>query len=190
MTPDEFRDYLRNLQKSPYGWPNDYFAWEKPDKSLLMVGIASTQMYELLVHEQNPAADFNKRRAEFGLPAEYSSVLYGISPHCTYMQGSLNGPAVRYDPVEKLVDKVAGCRFLGSWRDPDVLMDAPYAFSKVLACGRWELAKAHILQQEKKLPLSEQISQANGKAAEQAQNSPDRLAQNRGSETISQDGRD
>lgn len=172
MNQNELREYLRNLQKSPYQWPNDYFAWEKPDKSLFMIGIRSSQMYELIKHEINSDSWHNKVRAQYGEPMEYSSVLYGISPNISYMQGHMNGPAVPYDPVERLVQEVASYRFLGSWRDPDILMESPTSYSKTLACGRWELAKKHILQPEKKVSLNEKISQAAEKSALQASQTP------------------
>lgn len=139
LLPDAFRSFLRALQKNPYNWPNVYLAWEKPDGSLLMVGIKSTQMYHVIVHEVNPNAWDNKSRASRGEPLEYSSVLCGISPSTSYVQDG-----VRYDPVERLVDKVAECKYLGYWQDPDVLMDDPYAYNRVMACGRFELAKEKI----------------------------------------------
>lgn len=188
MTPNELRTYLRELQKNPYNWPNDYFAWEKPDKTLFMIGISSTQMYQIIKHEMDMENWHNKIRASYGEPGEYSSVLYGISPNITYMQGSMTGPAVRYDPVERLVNEVSNYRYLGTWRDPDRLMDTPYSYSKVLACGRWDLAKKHILDSERKPSLSEQITKAQNKASEkEAQlslNSPSHTFPNKDKEAI------
>lgn len=172
MTPDEFRTYLRDLQKSPYGWPNDYFAWEKPDGTLFMLGIASTQQYQVIKHEMNKESFQNKNRIAWGQEPEYSSVLYGISPNVSYMQAHLNGPTVRYDPVEKLVEQTSQYRYLGTWRDPDRLMESYYGYNKVLACGRWELAKQHILQPERKSSLSDQISHAADKSKLQSSHSP------------------
>ena len=141
LTPEMFRAFLRELQeKGPYQWPNLYFAWEKEDRSLLMVGTNSTQMWQMIVHECNPDDWVNKNHIKYGEPLEYSSLLYGISPNVTYCESG----GKRFDPVEKLVQKVAGCKYLGHWRDPDVLMDHPRLYSKVLACGRWELAMEKI----------------------------------------------
>lgn len=166
MTPDELRTYLRELQKNPYNWPNDYFAWEKPDKTLFMIGISSTQQYQIIIHEMNKKSFQNQNRIHFGVEPEYSSVLYGISPNIGYYQAHLNGPSVKYDPVEKIVNEVSNYRYLGTWRDPDRLMESPYTFSKVLACGRWDLAKKHILDPERKPSLSEQITKAQNKTSE------------------------
>ena len=148
LTPEVFREFLRELQKSPYRWPNLYFAWEKPDGSLLMVGTNSSQMYDVLVRECNPDDWINKNHIKYGEALEYSSVLYGISPNTSYMKDN-----VRYDPVERLVAKVADYKYLGHWRDLDVLMDDPYGYNRVLACGRWELAKEKIGISEKSLVL-------------------------------------
>lgn len=150
MTPDEFRTFLRELQEDAYLWPNDYLAWEKPDKTLFMVGICSTRMDHLLIHEAENTPP--------GASPEYSTRAYSIAPFASYFD-----KGKRYDPVEKLVEKVSDCRFLGSWHDPDVLMDNPRNYSKTLACGRWDLAKEHILQAAKKPTLNQQISQALGK---------------------------
>lgn len=139
LTPEEFREFLRELQASPYKWPNLYFAWEKPDGSLLVVGTKSSQMYEMIVHEVNPNSWINKAHAEYGESLEYSSVMYGIATHCSYMENN-----IRYDPVDRLVNKVAEYSYLGAWEDPDVLMDDPYAYTRTIACGRWELAVSHI----------------------------------------------
>ena len=151
MTPNEFRTFLRELQEDAYLWPNDYFAWEKPDKSLIMIGVCSTQFDQLLIHETV--------KSDQDTAPEYVTLGYSIAPNVSHLK---NG--IRYDPIEELVEKVSGCRYLGSWHDHDVLMDSPTSYSKVLACGRWDLAKEQILKQAKKPSLSSQISQAQGKA--------------------------
>lgn len=155
MTPNEFRAFLRDLQEDAYLWPNDYFAWEKPDKTLLMVGVCSTQFDQLLIHEAV--------KSEHDTAPEYVTRCYSIAPNVTHLT---NGK--RFDPVEALVDKVSDCRYLGSWHDHDVLIDSPTSYSKVLACGRWDLAKKHILHADKKPSLNQQISQAQGKVSAQA----------------------
>lgn len=153
MTPNEFRNFLRDLQEDAYLWPNDYLAWEKPDKTLFMVGICSTRFDHLLIHEaQNTPSR--------SLP-EYSTIAYSIAPGISYFE-----KGKEYDPIERLVEKVSDCRFLGSWHDPDILMDHPQNFSKTLACGRWELAIKNILQPEQKRSLNQQISQAQEKTAQ------------------------
>ena len=153
MTPNELRNYLRELQEDAYLWPNDYLAWEKPDKSLFMIGVCSTRFDQLLIHETV--------KSEHDAAPEYVTRGYSIAPNVSHLR---NGQ--RYDPVEELVNKVSGCRYLGSWHDPDILMDSPTSYSKVLACGRWDLAKEQILKQVKKPSLSSQISQAQEKAEE------------------------
>lgn len=186
MTTDEFRTYLRNLQKSPYQWPNDYFAWEKPDGSLFMIGINSTQMYHVLRHEleedrtEKLQALMNEISPGGKLLYErpYVTGLYSISPNVVHMKHVDNGTLARYDPVEELAQTVASYRFLGSWHDPDILMDNPYGYSRTLACGRWDLAKKHILEEEKKPSLNDKISQAQEKASEVARNLPKDNARN------------
>lgn len=150
LTPEVFRDFLRELQeKGPYRWPNLYFAWEKSDGSLLMVGTNSTQMYHMIVRECDPESWINKTRASYGQPFEYSSFLYCINPQFGYSQ---NGKP--FDPVERLVDKVSACKYVGHWRDPDVLMDDWHGFNRVLACGRWALAMQKIGLTESLVDLS------------------------------------
>ena len=125
----------------------------------------------------------NRNRIAWGQEPEYSSVLYGISPNVSYMQAYLNGPAVPYDPVEKLVGTVSQYRYLGSWRDPDRLMEDKYFYNKVLACGRWELAKQHILQPDRKPSLSDQITSAENKAGAAEKNASERPSQNHSKNT-------
>lgn len=162
LTADEFCSFLRDLQKSPYRWPNRYFAWRKPDQSLLMVGIASTQMYHLLKYEicRTPG------QVQFGIPGDYVARLYDISPKVSHMMSG----NVKYDPVERLVSEIRSCEYLGSWDDPDILMDSPYGYNRQLACGRWDLAKEHILggREEERPPLAECISEASERAGQQA----------------------
>lgn len=150
MNGVEFEAYLRKLQEDGYSWPNDYFAWEKPDGSLLMVGVHSTQYYHLLKYEY---------RANF---EDYAAVQYGIEPYAGY---SMNGQ--RYDPVENLAGEISEYKYLGTWHDPDILMDDSRGFSKVIACGRWELAKSKIPGCEKFLknkPLDAVLSEAQSRA--------------------------
>lgn len=151
MTQNEFRNYLRELQEDAYLWPNDYLAWEKPDKTLIMIGVCSPRFDQLLIYE---TVKLNQDSAP-----EYVARGYSIAPNVSHWK---NG--IRYDPIEELVNKVSGCRYLGSWHDHDDFMDSPNSYSKVMACGRWDLAKEQILKQAKKPSLSSQISQAQGKA--------------------------
>ena len=187
LTPDIFRVFLRELQeKGPYRWPNLYFAWEKDDESLLMVGTNSTQMWQMIVHECNPDDWLNKTHAEYGEPLEYSSVLYGISPNVGYYESGNK----RYDPVEKLVQKVSGLKYVGFWRDMDVLMDDPYGYNRVLACGRWELAKEKICA-ERATSLDAVLSNAEVRAdAEKGSSFLDRSAGARGQGPGARDGVD
>ena len=145
LTPEVFRDFLRKLQEDQYGWPNLYFAWEKQDGSLFIVGTKSGQFGQMIVHEVNPNDWINRAHSEYGELLEYSSVLYGISPYCSYVKNNQ-----KYDPVDVLADKVAEYSYLGAWEDPDVVMYNPYAYTNVIACGRWELAVEHICPE--KLP--------------------------------------
>ena len=150
MNSAELDAYLRNLQKDAYSWPNDYFAWEKPDGSLFMVGVHSTQYYHLLTYDYRSYYE------------DYVAVLYGIEPYASY---SMNGQ--HYDPVVKLAKEIEGCKYLGTWHDPDILMDDNRGFSKVLATGRWELAKSKIPGCEKFLknkPLDAVLSEAQARA--------------------------
>lgn len=184
MTSDDFRSYLRNLQNSPYQWPNDYFAWKKPDGSLFMIGIKSSQLYHILRHEleEDRTEKLQKLLNEISPGAKlqyerpYVSVQYSISPNTVHLKhvdnGTRDGALARFDPVEELAQTVSGYEYLGSWRDPDILMDSSYGYSRTLACGRWELAKKHILEPEKKPSLTYKISQAQEKASESAQNLP------------------
>lgn len=157
LTPEVFREFLRELQTNPYRWPNLYFAWEKPDGSLFMVGTNSSQMYSMIVRECDPEDWINVNHIKYGEPMEYGSRLYGIMPSsiCTY---SHNG--VSYDPVEMLVDKVASYKYFGYWRDLDVLMDDPFGFNRVIACGRWELAKEKIGVSDKSVSLETKLQEA------------------------------
>lgn len=162
MTSDEFRAYLRDLQKDPYLWSNDYFAWEKPDGKLFMVGTMSHSFDEIQKYEFTP--EFNC----------YSAKMYNLNPNGIHL---LNG-RMPYDPVEKLVSEVENYKFLGKWRDKDLFMDDPKGKGQVLACGRWDLAKKHILERSHNLLLSEQISQANGKVTQSsAIHPPDRAGE-------------
>lgn len=167
FTPEVFRALLRELQTSPYRWPNLYFAWEKPDGSLLMIGTNSSQQYSLILRECDPDNWLNKNHIKYGEPLEYGSRLYGISPNCTYCE---SGGKV-YDPVERLVGKAVGCRYLGYWRDHDVLMDDPYGYNRVLACGRFELAKKMIGISDTPISLEARLQDAAARSAEQAESS-------------------
>lgn len=173
MSPDEFRAYLRQLQQALYSWPNDYFAWEKPDGSLFMVGISSTQYGHILKHEleaeRYTEAELVQLGKDLGLPGpapyerDYVSYLYGISPTTSYMR-VVNGEHVEIDPVEELTNEVRGYKYLGSWRDPVQFVPHP-VFGQVIAHGRWDLAKEHIIGKEKLPPLSERITEAALRAA-------------------------
>lgn len=169
LTADEFCSFLRDLQKSPYRWPNRYFAWRKPNQSLLMVGISSTQMYHLLKYEicQTPG------QVQFGIPGDYAARLYDINPKVTHMMSG----NIKYDPVDRLVSEIRSCEYLGSWDDPDILMETPHGFNRQLACGRWDLAKEHILggREGEKSSLSDRISDASERAGSQVSaNAPSR----------------
>lgn len=166
LTADEFHSFLRDLQKNPYPWPNRYFAWRKPDQSLFMVGVSSTLMYHLLKYEIHRTAS----QIHLGEPGDYAAWNYDINPKATHMMNN-----VVYDPVERLVDEVRSYEYLGSWDDPDHLMDSPHGYSRQLACGRWDLAKEHILggREEERPPLSARISEASERAGQQsATNAP------------------
>lgn len=139
MTADEFRSFLRTLQEDQYNWPNKYFAWEKPDGTLFMVGTSSGQFNHLLTYEYK-GEPYN----------DYSGVIYGISPRTTYVYGSQE-----YDPVEMLVEKVGQFKYLGSWDDPELFEQHPFR-GNVYTQGRWELAKEHILGQSQESTVDEQ----------------------------------
>lgn len=165
FTPDVFETFLRELQTTPYRWPNLYFAWEKKDGSLLMLGTNSSQQYQMLVRECNPDNWINKNHIKYGEPLEYSTLLYGISPNVTHCE---SGGKV-YDPVEKLVAKVSDCKYLGHWRDLDVLIDDPYGFGRVLATGRWQLAQEKIGILEKPASLEEKLRDAERRSVDTVQ---------------------
>ncbi len=162
MTSEAFAEFLRKLQKSPYSWPNLYFAWEKEDESLLMIGVRSTQYYHVLKHEleEDRLPTLLRLQKETGMAGEivfqreYVTGLYDINPNTVHMRQDNEGPVVRYDPVDALVEEVRGCKYLGAWEDPNVLMDNPYGYSRTLACGRWDLAISHICPE--KLPEKRQ----------------------------------
>lgn len=85
------------------------------------------------------------------------------------MRASLDGPAKEYDPVEDLVKEVEGFKYLGSWQDPDILMETSHSYGKTLACGRWDLARQHIMGEEEKKPsLNARIFQAEKQSDHQA----------------------
>jgi len=161
MTSDEFRTYLRDLQKDPYNHPNDYFAWEKPDKTLFMIGTKSHFLHDIMKYEFDP---FFK---------EYGVHFCSLDPNETHL---LSG-AVPYDPVEHLTKEVSGYRFLGSWRDPEALMEHSEGTGKVLACGRWELAREHILASERKPSLDYQIGVAQEVLSATSFSAPDRAGE-------------
>lgn len=159
MSPDEFRTYLRDLQNGDgYTWPNDYFAWEKPDGNKFMVGIESGQQFHILLNNYGDS---------------FSSV-YSIWPprFCSYSE---NG--IPYDPVDKLVDQIKDYKFLGTWHDPDLLMESPRSFGRVLAHGRWDLAMQHIEANTRSVPLSEQIKQAESKRQSIHSQTPGRVGE-------------
>ena len=154
-TSEHFEVYLRQLQENPYSWPNDYFAWQKPDGSLFIVGIHSTQMNHILCHEL----------AKYSMPhmadndQDYVSYLYSISPTVIHLRSFEKGGG-QYDPVEDLVKKISGFEYLGSWHDTDILMDSKTSYNRVLACGRWDLAMEHIQENRQHLSLDKRISEA------------------------------
>ena len=131
MTPEMFRDMLIRRQEKPYEKQNEYYAWKKPDGTLFMIGMESYQMYHILKYEYN---DFFK---------DYGAVFYSIDPHASHMRGPQE-----YDPLEELVSKISDYEYVGAWRDPDMFMDI--GNGPVAACGRWELAKKHILNEPNK----------------------------------------
>ncbi len=163
MTPAELRTYLRKLQSYRPNPQNDYFAWEKPDGTLFMIGIKSEYGYDILIHEMDADNIHNLQRAKAGLPPEYTSLHCSISPY--------QWASITPDPIERIVKKVEGYRYLGSWRDPDRVIEHPDG-KKSLACGRWELAKSHILPPPQKIPLVEQISHAEGERPKAASDGP------------------
>lgn len=161
VSPEALRSFLRSLQQNPYQWPNRYFAWRKPDQTLLIVGVASTQMYQLLKYEFYQS----EGQARYGIPGDYAPRFYDINPRVSHM---LSGN-VMYDPVERLVSEVRNYTYLGSWDDPDIFMETPHSFSRQRACGRWDLAKEHILgsREEENPPLTHRISDASERSANQ-----------------------
>lgn len=159
LTPEEFRDYLRDLQgSSSFRWPNHYFVWEKPDQTLLMIGISSTQVGHILMRE----FEDNPIRASYGIPGDYATYFYSIDPKVVHLKSG----GKRYDPVEELVDKVRDCKYLGFWEDPDLLMDHPTAYFRTMACGRWDLAMKHITENDRHASLDEKISGAVNRAGQ------------------------
>jgi len=175
MNSTEFEAYLRNLQTNGYIWPNDYFAWEKPDGSLFMVGVRSGQHQHILRHELEEDRLPQLLKMQEGLKMqgnlvyqrEYVSGQYSIDPKVAHLHHMGDGPLVEYDPVKELAQEVSSYKYLGTWRDQDILMDAPHDFNRVLACGRWELAKVHIPGCEKFLknkPLDAVLSEAQSRA--------------------------
>lgn len=184
LSPGMFREFLRELQTTPYGWPNLYFAWEKDDGSLLMLGTNSSQMWQMIVRECIPESFQNRSRADWGLAPEYSAYLYGISPNVSYCESG----GKRYDPVEKLVAKVSDYKYLGHWRDYDVLMDDPHGYNRVLACGRFELALEGIYG-ARQYPIDAVLSDAKERAGMTNDGVfESRTIHSRGSELGSQEG--
>lgn len=155
MTSKEFETYLRGIQNSPYDRLNDYFAWEKLDKTLFMIGIKSHFINDILKYAYD------------SLFQTHSVHFYNIAPDAPHLRP--NGP--HFDPVKELVKEVSGYRFLGAWHAPELLMEDPSGTGKVLACGRWELVRDKILQPEIKASLDLRISEAQ-KAAAAALGSP------------------
>lgn len=186
LTPEMFREFLRELQKSPYQWPNLYLAWEKEDGSLLMVGTMSTQFYHILKHELEPdklpqlleLQKANGWSGEISYERQYVTGLRDIKPNVVHHRFvgvekyapadgvmRIEGPCEKYDPVEELVEQVSRCKYLGSWEDSDILMDNPYGYSRTLACGRWELAKEKIGITEKGVSLEDKLQDAESRSA-------------------------
>lgn len=129
MNSEKFIQYLRDAQLAPFGQiPNDYLMWQKPDGDIFMVGMQSGQHKQILIYDESSGEH----------PHCYH---YSINPNVSH-QKSGGG---EYDPVEELVGKVSHYRFVGSWHDPDVLMESPRGFGKVAANGRFDLAKQNIL---------------------------------------------
>lgn len=173
MRADELQGYFCKLQENQYNWPNDYFAWQKPDGSLFMIGIHSSLFNHILVRELEPdkseyllklARECNPHsnitREDLQYKREYISRVYSIDPKCTHMRNN-----ERYDPVEELVAEVKGYQYLGTWRDPDHLMDNPHGYGRQLAHGRWDLAQKHIMGREQKPSLTDQITGAASRAS-------------------------
>jgi len=147
MTPDILRMYLRKLQEDKYSWPNDYFAWEKPDGTHLMLGIRSGYYLNILKREFEPRVQ------------RHTTYLYGVDPQTVYYHyPDPNKPAVIHDPIETLVEETSQYRYLGAWRDPDQMMDS--SIGRVLAHGRFELALSKIRTKEQTLSLDELVRQA------------------------------
>lgn len=161
VSPEAFHSFLRSLQQNPYQWPNRYFAWRKPDQTLFIIGVTSTQMYQLLKYEFYQS----EGQARYGIPGDYVPKFYDIHPKVSHM---LTGN-VKYDPVDLLVSEVRNYTYLGSWDDPDLFMETPHSFAHQRACGRWDLAKEHILgnREEEKSPLTDRISDASERTANQ-----------------------
>lgn len=120
-----FREALLYRQQNPYEKQNTYFAWRKSDDTLFMIGMESPQINHILIHEYDTYFK------------DYNTKDYNINPHTEHMRGPQ-----KFDPLEELVCKVKFFEYLGSWTDPDFFMESKDG--RVAACGRWELAMAHI----------------------------------------------
>lgn len=133
LSKKELLSFLRTLQGNSYDWPNRYFAWVKPDRTLFMIGTRSGQHDHILKHEWDTFTN-----------SGYSTCVYSISPTTIHMHQLPDGTTGRYDPVETLAEEASKYEYLGSWDDPDLLIDSPNSYGRVLACGRFDLALSHI----------------------------------------------
>lgn len=136
-----FREALLNRQRRPFEKQNIYFGWRKPDDTLFLVGMESHQVNHILLYEYDT---FFK---------DYNVKEYNIDPHTPHFRGPQS-----FDPLEELVSKICKLEYLGSWMDSDDFMESKDG--RVAACGRWELAKEHILGEVEKETLDLKIASA------------------------------
>lgn len=143
-----FREALLYRQQNPYNKQNDYYGWRKPDDTLFLVGLESHQINHILLYEYDTYLKC------------YNVKEYNIDPLTAHFRGPQ-----QYDPLKELVAKVSKLEYLGAWTDPKALMDSKDG--KIAACGRWELARAHLCSNFTNEPLEAKIAAASMRAAQE-----------------------
>lgn len=143
MSADKLRRILRNCKDLSFDRLNFYYAWKTPDNTLFMLGTMSNQIGEVITYQYDP---YSK---------DYTARFISLPP----LNGCLKKDILN-DPIEKLASQVESYEFIGSWHNPEYLMDDSQGLGKVLACGQWNLAQERILNTGKEKPLSEQIALA------------------------------
>ena len=132
---------LLHRQQNPYEKQNLYLGWRKPDDTLFLVGMESSQVHYILLYEYDTYFK------------DYNVKLFDINSHTEHLRGPQH-----FDPIEELIKKVSKYDYLGSWVDPEFFMESHDG--KVAACGRWELAKAHICNEPIKDSLDSKLASA------------------------------